>query len=218
MLPNLTICFLTVNRVPEKWAEFQKKTLLDAIGDTPIITMSMKPMNWGMNILQDGEPSAANIYRQMLRAAKVATTDYIAVVEDDTLYPEEHFKFRPPLDRFAYNMSRWGVLSWSENPVYYYRHRESNSTLIAPRKLLIECLEKYPEGFFGEVGKERVMKKLGLDYGVKRFHSQIAVVNFAHKNAIDDLEQRQRKGDTKALRAIEIPHWGRADELIKKFV
>lgn len=217
-MKDLTVIFLTVNKVPEKWAEYHKKVLLEAIGDAPIITMSMKPLDWGINVLQDGEPSVSNIYRQMLRASNIADTDYVAIAEDDTLYPKEHFKFRPPLDKFAYNMSRWGILSWMEHPAYYYRHRESNSTLIAPRKLLIECLGQYPDGAFGEVGKERVMKKLGLDYKAIRFYSQIPVVNFAHKNAIDELEQREKKSETKALRAYDIPHWGRAEELVKKFI
>lgn len=212
---DLTIIFLTLNRLPKKWVEYQKETLLKAVGDSPVITISREPLDWGTNLIQTEEPSAANIYRQMLRGAKLATTPYVAIAEDDTLYPEEHFKFRS--DKFAYNMSRWGILSWMENPAYYYRHRESNSTLIAPKELLIECLEQYPEGFFGEVGKERVMKKLGLDYKAQRFHSQIPVVNFAHVYAIDELEQKQRKSETKALRAYDIPHWGRASELVKKF-
>ena len=210
---DLTIIFLTLNLVPEKWAEYHKQVLLEAV-DCPIITVSKKPM-WGINLIQNEEPSASNIYQQMLRASKIAETEYVAIAEDDTLYHKEHFTKRA--DTFFYNMSRWGILSWMEKPAYYYRHRESNSTLIAPRKLLIECLEQYPKDAFGEVGKEKVMKKLGLNYKAKWFHSQIPVVNFAHNQAIDELERTERKSETKALRAYDIPYWGRADELVKKF-
>lgn len=70
---DLTIIFLTANRVPEKWAEYHKQVLLEAIGDTPIITISFKPLDWGTNLIQT-EYSVDNIYRQMLRGAKVAKT------------------------------------------------------------------------------------------------------------------------------------------------
>ena len=221
---DLTVCFLTVNKVPKKWADFQMKTLKDAIGDSPIISVSRIPMEFGINLIQT-EISAVNIYRQMLRVAKIATTPYVAVAEDDTLYSEEHFKMRPDSDTFSYNMSRWGVLSWSKNPVYYYRHRESNSALIAPRELLIKCLEerfsKYPNDpkAYGEVGKEKVEKNLGLPhYKVKRWCSRIPIINFAHNQAIDRLEQQQRKGENKALIAYEVPGWGRADDIIRYFI
>lgn len=216
-MSDLTVIFLTVNKVPQKWAEFHKKVLMEAIGDYPLITVSRLPAE-GINLLQTEPFNPANIYRQMLRAAKVAETPYVAIVEDDTLYPKEHFEWRPDKDKFGYNMSRWGILSWRENPHYYYRHRESNSTLIAPRELLIECLSKYPEGFFGEPGKERINKKLKLNYQEHRWHSFIPIVNFAHINAVDELEQQKRKGDRKALIAYDIPKWGRAEDLIKKFV
>lgn len=57
--------------------------------------MSMKPMNLGLNILQDKPKSLSNIYWQLLRGVKMATTDYIAVVEDDSFYPKEHFLYKP---------------------------------------------------------------------------------------------------------------------------
>lgn len=216
-MTDLTCIFLTVNKVPEKWAEYHRQVLMEAIGDTPIITVSRLPMS-GINLIQIEPYSPANIYQQLLRAAKIAETPFIAVAEDDTLYHKEHFEWRPGENKFGYNMSRWGLLTWREKPHYYYHHRESNSTLIAPRKLLIECLEKYPAGFFGEPGKEKINKKLKLNYQEHRWHSFIPVINFAHNQAIDQLEREQRKGDKKALIAYDVPYWGRAEQLVKKFI
>ena len=51
-IPDLTVIFLTVNRVPDKWAKFHKKVLLEAIGETPIITVSKKSLDWGINLIQ----------------------------------------------------------------------------------------------------------------------------------------------------------------------
>src|SRR4030042_5521139 len=96
---DLTIIMLTINQLPPFWTEFQKQTLLEAAGDIPIITISKTPMDWGRfnvtNILQevpeDMWERVLNVYRQILRGAELATTPYVAIVEDDCLYPKDHF-------------------------------------------------------------------------------------------------------------------------------
>lgn len=224
-MSDLTIIFLTLNLVPSEWAEYHKSVLLEAIGDAPIITISRVPVELGTNLIQSDPPSVSNIYRQLLRGAREAITPYIAVVEDDSLYPKEHFEARPKKNEFLYNMSRWGVLTWAKNPVYFYRHRESNSTLIAPRELVIECLEdrfkRYPgdsaEWMAGELGKEKVNRRFEQNYKSSRFHSEIPVINFHHVNGIDKLEQTKRKSDRKALIAYNVPKWGDVSSIVKLF-
>lgn len=222
---DITIIMLTANRVPKKWAEFHKENLIEAAGASPIITISREPLDWGINLLDTQTYGISNIYFQMLRGAKEATTDYIAVAEDDTLYPKEHFEYRPPLDTFAYNMNRFGLFTWRK-PTYFWKDRMSNSTLIAPRKLAIEALEerfaKYPNGtpshFTGELGRANIEEKLGV---TKRktiwFSTEISVVRIDHELGIDHLSRTHRKG-MGILRAYDIPYWGQAENLVKKFV
>ena len=50
-MKDLTVLMLTPNKVPEKWAEYHKTSLLEAIGNTPLITISNKPLDWGINLL-----------------------------------------------------------------------------------------------------------------------------------------------------------------------
>lgn len=211
---DLTCLYLTVNKVPKDWAEFHMQTLKEAIGDTPLITIDkdMQP-----------EPSVSNIYFQMLRGAKMATTPFIAMVEDDVLYPKEHFEFRPPTDTFAYNMTRWSLFTW--NPIYHYRAWRGNFALIAPRELMIEALEerfkKYPdgmpEGLAGELGREQIEKRLGVTPRKSmEFHTGTALVVMHHDFELDQMAREHRKGMGK-LRAHDIPHWGKAEDLIKKF-
>jgi len=224
-MTDLTIIFLTINKVPKKWAEYQKKVLLEAIEDTPVITISKKPLDWGTNLIQDKPISSSNVYWQMLQGAKMAKTPYIAIAEDDTLYPKEHFKFRPKLDEFAYNMSHWGLFTWGK-PTYFWGYRIVNSTLIAPRDLLIKALEerfdKYPKGTSdgrtGELGRYGIESKLRLPhYKCKVFHSIVAVVSFQHDYSLDHLQRSHRK-KMAPIRAYDIPHWGRAEELVKYFI
>ncbi len=227
MIPSdITIIMLTASRVPKKWAAFHKQKLIEAADGSPIITISREPLDWGQNILDTQGYTISNIYFQLLQGAKAATTEFIAVAEDDTLYPKEHFQFRPPEDSFAYNQNRFGVFRWSKTPTYFWKDRMSNSTLIAPRKLAIEALEerfaKYPQGtpggLTGELGRSNIEDKLG----VKRqkaiwFQTEISVVRVDHELGIDRLSQSHRKG-MGILRAYDIPYWGKASDIVEKFV
>lgn len=215
---------LTANRVPSGWAEYHKEKLLEAAGSSPIITISRKPLDWGINLIDNKPYHISNIYFQLLRGAKHAKTEFIAVAEDDTLYPKEHFEYRPPKDVFAYNKNRFGLFTWGK-PTYFWKDRISNSTLIAPRKLIIEALEerfaKYPKGtperYTGEIGRSNIEGKLGL---TRRktiwFETEISVVRIDHEFGVDRLARTHRKG-MGILRAYDIPYWGRAEDVIKHF-
>jgi len=223
-MKDLTVIFLTVNRVPEDWAAYQKNILLKAIGDTEVITISKNPMNWGLNLIQNGKICASNIYYQMLRGAIAAKTPYIAIAEDDVLYTNEHFQFRPQQDEFGYNMSNWGIFTWGE-PTYFFKYRIVNSNFIGPRELTIKALEerfrKYPNGTpedrTGELGRERIEARLGLPhYKTAEFWSINPNLKFNHDYSIDPLEKSHRKRMGK-LRAYDIPYWGKAQDIVKKF-
>ena len=58
---DITVIFLTANRVPEKWAEFQKQKLLEAAASHPIVTISRKPLDWGINLIQTEPWGGSNI-------------------------------------------------------------------------------------------------------------------------------------------------------------
>lgn len=226
-MSDITIILLTANKLPQQWVQFHKEKLLEAIGDSPIITISREPMDWGINILQTEEYGISNIYWQLLKGAKLATTPYIAVAEDDTLYPYEHFhSFRPPEDTFAYNQNKFGLFRWSRIPTYFWKDRVKNSTLVAPRKLVIEALEerfaKYPNGtpsgYTGEMGRSNIEDKLEL----KRrkfvwFSTELSIIAVDHEFGIDRLARTHRKG-MGILRCFDVPHWGKAEDIVAKFL
>lgn len=184
----------------------------------------MEPLDWGTNILQDAPYGMPNIYVQLLKGARLATTDYVGVVEDDVLYPKEHFEYRPPLDSFAYNKNRFNLFTWGK-PTYSWRDRMGNFTMIAPRKLLIEALEerfqKYPDGtrdgFTGELGRPHIENKLRVKQRKSIwFSTGISIIHIDHEYGIELLAHthRKRKG---ILQAYDIPYWGKAEDIVKKF-
>ena len=222
---DITIIMLTANKVPKKWAEFHKEKLIEAAGSSPIITISREPLDWGINLLQTESYGISNIYFQLLKGAKAATTQYIGVAEDDTLYPKEHFEYRPPPDTFAYNQNKFGLFTWGK-PTYFWKDRFKNSTLIAERKLVIEALDERfakhpngtPPGFTGEMGRNNVEDNLGITRRKGAwFSTEISIIAVDHEFGIDRLARTHRKR-MGILRAYDIPHWGKAEDIVKKFL
>ena len=236
---NLTCIFVTVNKVP--WMEYHNKVMLKAIGDFPLITVSRHPMPHlpGEKLIQDGEQSHDNMFKQLLRGAKLATTDYIAIIEDDILYHEDHFAFRPPLDTIAFNWNRWSLFTWGE-PTYHFKRRICGGVSILPRLLMIDAIEErvkkwgtVPHHLNGELGFPMVDKNLGVTVRKNMiYYSKTPVVQIHHIYGVPgigrppsmvkpgdtvDLEKRKTRKRMGMIRAYDIDHWGRSELLVKKF-
>jgi hypothetical protein len=204
--------------------EFQIATLKREAGECPIVSVSRKPMDLGVNVPDNDPPGYFNIYRQMRNASQIATTDFVAQVEDDVLYSRAHFtEYRPPLDAVSYNRSRWSLFAW--DGLYSLRNRISNCTLIAPREYLLEALEERlaqwphgaPDGISGEVGRPDVDAKLKVTPRNKiEWWSSVPVVQLNH---IDGTDPRQKEKWKKhgEIRAYDIPVWGRGSQIVKDY-
>lgn len=220
-MADLTIIMLTPNLVPKQWAEFHKQKLLEAAGDNPIITISKEPLDWGINLIQT-EYGVANIYRQMLRGAKLATTPFIAMADDDTLYPKEHFAFRPTKEGYFYNLNRWHLFTWGR-PFYFHKPRPGNGLLICTRELLISAMESRLEASY-ELALPGLCHELGTVDGIlghdkvrwQSFYTRQPVVSFYHENGSDERCKRHKKWPWPVC-AYDIPVWGRAEDIRKKF-
>ena len=210
MTNDLTLLYIHAGKRPEGWVKFHKEQL-DKL-PYPII-----------DLYDEEKISYQRIYDQLLIGCKKATTPYIAVIEDDVLYSPEHFKeYRPPMDTFAYNNHRWALFTWWK-PTYSWRNRVSNCSLIAPRELAIEALEernaKFPNGwtYVGELGRWRIDKYLGV---TKRkmieWYSTIGIIQINHTTGTEERQKVQWK-DFGPVKAYDIPRWGKAEDVIKKF-
>lgn len=234
MPSDLAILYISASEMPEWWMQYQISVLLHAVGDSPIVSVTRRPLVLGRNII-DAEPKSYwNIYMQMLRAAKLAKTPYVAMAEDDVLYTPEHFRdYRPPEDSVSYDRSRWSLFAWESDPIFCLRQRISNCSLIAPRQLLIDALEerrtKYHDGIpnavCGEVGRNRLEAKLGL---VKRnaveWWCKNPIVQLNHLTGTDTGDYPNMLGDGRhfykkhgEIKAVEIPYWGSARDIVRRY-
>lgn len=224
MSHDLTVIYLTANKHPERFAAYQQKVLAEAISDYPLVSVSRQPMDgFGENIVDTGEHSHINMYRQLVNACKIATTPYIAVAEDDVLYSREHFTFyRPKMDTFAYDMSRWSLFTWS--PMFSIKRRVSNCMLIAPREAYIAAWEErfavypgntMPPHFVSEIGRHMYEKQMGVKLQkTVEVYASVPSVHINHPNGLDSTGLRKKHGE---MRALEIPHWGRAEDLAQLY-
>lgn len=240
-MDDLTVIYLSACQMGTDWHQWQMVRLLIAVGKSAVITVSPNeipgmPEIW--HWLKDtGQHGYWNIYMQMLRAAKLATTPYVAVAEDDVLYTPEHFmEYRPRLDNVAFDRSRWSLFAWEENPIFCLRQRVSNCAMIAGREYLVECLEerkaRWPNGptgkaasWVGEVGRPKIDKGLGVTVRkpAEEWWCSNPIVQLNHMTGTDQgtygrlPDGRRLIKPHGQIKAVEIPYWGPAAEIVRMY-
>src|SRR3990167_9323101 len=92
-----TIVYYTSNREDEAFEKKIRDNLLKVCGDIPIISVSHKPIDLGINICVGVQETCNyNLFRQIQTGCKLATTPFIISAEADCLYPPDYFQFIPP--------------------------------------------------------------------------------------------------------------------------
>lgn len=236
-MADLTIIYYTANYLDEHNPYFLKNTkkqLIEAAGDFPIISVSQKPIDLGQNIcVGDIGRSHLNVYWQILVGCKAAKTKYVAMAEDDILYSYAHFHtYVPKENKFAFDMSKWSIFTWTKPPLFSFRsNRRVVNSLISKRDMLVEAMEERfarleelrKQGkkeekiirYWGDPG--RYESYLGVTVReVEEFWTTDPNIVFSHPDAFGYLSRGTHKklGD---IRAIEIPHWGKAEDVLKLY-
>lgn len=212
-----------------------KKQLIKAIGKHPLISVSQKPMDFGENIcVGDIGRSHRNIYWQMLQGCKAAKTKYVAMAEDDIFYSYEHFHtYVPSRSIFAYDMSKLSLFTWTKPPMYSFRtKRLVVNQLIAPRKMLIEALEERfarvdvlkKKGWtddqinskWGDPGRYEDL--LGVTVRPRQeFYCNKPSIVFSHEKAFGYETNQGKKKRLGDIKMMEVPDWGRAEDMLKMY-
>lgn len=226
-MKDLTVLFYTANHTSDYFFKNVTDQLVRAIGDTPLISISHKPLNFGKNICVGVmERCAYSIYKQVLIGAKAAETEYVATAEDDVLYPPEHFTYRPQGDTFAYDVNKWSIFTWTRPPLLSYRERRTMTSLIVRREALVKTLEErfaaWPDRtkimphYFGEPGRFEV--HLGITpVANERFKAAVPSIVFSHTEAVAFSEYLGKRKAHSKIRATEVAPWGRASDLLKLY-
>lgn len=229
---DLTAIYYSSCKMPQRWVDFQLGHLKKALGDAPIISVTRKPMDLGTNLPQEGPIAYWTIYMSILKAAKLATTPFIATAEDDVLYSWEHYwTFRPPMDTMSYDRSRWSLFTWDPQPIYCLRQRLNNSTMIGPRDLVIDALTewqtKYPQGrpneLVGEIGRPIIEQNLRVTpRKLVEWYCENPVIQLNHPTGNDvgfsvRPDGRRMVKKHGQIKAVEIPYWGKAEDIVRVY-
>lgn len=168
-MTELTIIYYTSNHLEETNPFFLKNTtkqLVKAIGNHPLIAVSLKPVPKEFFEGYTGEYKNLvagkdftpyhegrhhlNIYQQLMIGAEHAKTRYIATAEDDILYSHSHFhseqidrELAGDKDVFLYDMNKVSLFTWTNPPMYSFRSKRNVvNQLIAPSKMLSEAMRE----------------------------------------------------------------------------
>ncbi len=156
-----------------KILEESRKSILTS--GLPIVSCSLKPINFGQNIVLEGrERSYPTMALQILTALEAQTTKYVFFCEHDVLYHPSHFDYIPPTDDiYYYNVNNWRW-EYPKDRAISYDELTSLSSLCCNRELAVkhykyrlELIEKW--GLDAIRSREpRWARRFGYEPGTKK--------------------------------------------------
>ncbi len=133
------VVYYTDNRLDEKIMKQCQVQI--AKSRLPIMSVSLKPIDFGENVVLPLERGPLTMFKQILAGLERIKTDAVFLCEHDVLYHPTHFQFRPPRkDIYYYNMNNWQLRTNDGHAVYF--DCKKLSQLCADRKFLIEHYKK----------------------------------------------------------------------------
>ena len=205
-MAEVTAIYYTANWEEPAFEQRIREALIAELGGRPLVSCSQKPLpGFGLNsCVGEHEGGLQSIYRQMLTAAHAAETEWVATVEDDSLYPPGYFDHDPGETDFWMYANVWRLRRGSRR---YIPLGLSDGWLYARRDRLVAALEmrlrRHP-GF----GPDKVKRPLdpsdcatfdvGPGLSVKTGHSYHSDIG-KHLDGVPA--------------ELALPHWGQAAEL-----
>lgn len=167
-----SIIYYTDSELSEYIAKPVRERILKS--GLPIISTSLKALDFGRNIVVGGERGYVTMMNQIITALEESSSKYVFFCEHDVLYPIEHFDFTPPRDDIFYynrNVWRWNIGS---NKAIRYERMLPLSVMCCNRKLALRFYQyrwkKIEEIGFEEFqnSQSKVMRKWGFEPGTKK--------------------------------------------------
>jgi len=138
---EITCLYYTANR---ENPEFEKKiqtNLLNNCGSIPIISVSQKPINLGVNIcVGERGNSYINEYRQILIGLEQIKTEYFISCEADFLYPKDYFTFKPQGENIYRSDNVW--MAYDK----FFKKPYSEGAQIAKTEFMKDFITEYLKG------------------------------------------------------------------------
>lgn len=145
-MKKATIIYYTSNREDPKFEKRIQENILNASKGLPIICVSQKPVDFGINIsVGDVGVSGFNMFRQVQIACEHAATPFVISAEADCLYPPDYFEFIPPRLDACYRTSNLYVMP-DHRDYFFYKKEGATHAQIVGREFYLEVLKRLFEG------------------------------------------------------------------------
>ena len=162
------ILYYTDNQLDEKIAKACQKRIIDGVKGRRIVSVSLKPLDFGDNVTLPLERGYLTMAKQILAGLKELSTDVVFFCEHDVFYDPSHFDFVPTKkDCYYYNTNVWRVRLSDGHGVKVDDCRQL-SGLCAYRDLLIKHYEervKKLEAKVNDLDFKTYVRKMGFEPG-----------------------------------------------------
>jgi len=146
-----------------------QRQILKGIKEENIVSCTLKPVNFGQNIVLPLQRGYLAYFKQILTALEASDSDIIRFLEHDVLYHPSHFEFTPAKkDVYYYNTNFWRLRIDDGHAVSY--ETDQVNMICAYRELLVQNYKervKRIEALGNVSDKEvgRLARKMGFEPG-----------------------------------------------------
>lgn len=240
--PTKGIIFYTDNQLNLKIAHRVQRQLakISRRKNIPIVSSSLKPMNFGKNVHLPLQRGYLTMFKQMLAALEASESEIIFFAEHDVLYHPSHFDFEPKTkDKFYYNQNVWKINSETGHAIHYDCKQVSGicvyrETAVKHYQKRVKIVEEMAKKLPDEIEFNTFIRRIGFEPGTHNrkervdllesegWKSEFPNVDIRHgKNLSGTLWKKEQFRNQIFTRGWiesddEIPGWGKTSELIKK--
>lgn len=172
--PSVGLVYYSDGRPERVVLEAVQQQILRAAPGRLIVSSTLVPMDFGVNLHMRAERGILTMFKQILAGLEAQTADVIFLVEHDVLYHPSHFEFLPARsDCFYYNQNVWKVDRQTGKALHY--RCSQTSGLCASRHVLIE----HYRARVRRVEQEGFTRRMGFEPGTHSFPR--GVDNYGHE-------------------------------------
>jgi len=202
------IIYYTNNKLREEslFLAVQKQIMKSGL---PIVSCSLKPINFGKNIVHNGRSGIISYFTQIYTALKNSSNKYVFFCEHDIFYHPSHFEFDPEKDDvFYYNTNVWRWHFYTD-AISTYDDLMSVSGICANRKLALKFYENRIKIIF-EKGYDKIWtwgnplwaRKMGYEPGKANEEGEKAA-RVAWKSKYPNIDVRHTRNITPAKMSLD---------------
>lgn len=210
-LKDRSIVYYTANQESE---DFEQKIIDDLVkkaGNIPIISVSRKPMNLGVNICVGEQPiSYTTEWKQLLLGLKVASSKYVIAAESDCLYPPEYFSFTPPEEQMMYNYNNLWIV-WKNHNGFWKKTGYCEGAQMCDREYWIERLEPLLPKDWTQYSREHENELVKKIFPERKEFIGRPVISFKTGSGVSSRTTFVNE------KILEIPYWGNIKDLKQKY-